>query len=313
MVSSPSQCKTIICGVQGTPADESLVHYGASLAKALCARLHLIHCHEPQTGYWFPPIAGAEVLEVISEMSKNSESAMQSHLEHLIERFATKASYELLQGPPATQLVEKAKEKEACMILVGAREGDHRFIPPVFSVPLSLFNQSPIPVMVVREGTTSFWRDEGLKVLVADDLTPGGEKAVAFAESLLSKASAPSQLELLHVNPLTEELFLSGLNSALASARQSPLQGLDAKAALQAMHQEFEKALSKRLHGGDLKAKIHIRSGKVEEELSMVADQLGVDLIVFGRHKGLHRNPFYFGRVPFASAFRLGIPFAVVP
>jgi nucleotide-binding universal stress UspA family protein len=139
--------KHILVPVDFSVLSAQAVDYAVELAKALGAKITLLHAYEPPAiGY--PDTAGL-ALEVAEACRRSAETALDTEAR---ERAASGLSltHELRQGPAWIEIVEAAKERGADLIVMGThgRGGLSHFL--LGSVAERVVRSSPIPVLTVR-------------------------------------------------------------------------------------------------------------------------------------------------------------------
>jgi nucleotide-binding universal stress UspA family protein len=113
---------TIVCGVAGSPDDQSAVDFAHALGSRLGLRLVLVHVtHGAREG------DAAELLAAISG------------------RIGNGTTWRVLPGDRAKALAQVAAEEDADLIVLGARRAGQRFRCPLAR---DLGAETPVPVLV---------------------------------------------------------------------------------------------------------------------------------------------------------------------
>jgi nucleotide-binding universal stress UspA family protein len=135
--------KTILFATDFSPTSQKAFEVAAALAQDYKARIIVIHVLEPVTmgfsefgAYVGPEEDRAQALELLQATKPASPSIT--------------TEYRLLDGDPATVILETAQETNADLIVMGThgRAGLTRFV--MGSVAESVLRRSPCPVMTIR-------------------------------------------------------------------------------------------------------------------------------------------------------------------
>lgn len=310
------QSRVIIVGMQLEETDKRLLERARTLAARTGSDLHLVHGLESSADHALPPIIGPGY----ADMLEGAEIASLARATDALKKYETPGGPAIttraLRGPAARILIAEAISKGAWMILVGTRTGDHRFVPPILSTPKSLFNHSPVPVMVAADAAPPFPEKGPLHVLCSTDMMNQTTAAEDFAAGLVLGDDQGGRLTVLHINPLTEEVLEAGISDALFTARADATIAISPGEIFRDISGRLEEGLRDRVaftETDNHQLRVHLRHGRIRDELSTEVEEQAPDLLVFGKHKGVHKEPFYFGRLPFSMAFRFGLCFVVVP
>lgn len=296
---------------------QSLLKFSKSLVDSLGSSAHLVHVVEPRyrgnmgVGEFmsYEAIRAVEVNEV--EESKNSLKGYKE------EYFPNNGDLDVGFGNPSDEILTISKYKKSSLVLCGKGESSYKFIPSGFSVPLSLMSDSNIPVMIVPNNA-KIWKKEGLNILICDDLSDGSKEAILFSKDLARKQKGSS---IHHINIIEDHHF--GLVDAIKTLKDkiNPNnyvydQEYDAKEYQKSMKEKAEKELLQRMGSNEDKNfsyKSSVLLGWMAEELRRIVKKEDIDLVVFGKHKFIHKKPFGIGKMPFNAMLELDIPVVVVP
>jgi nucleotide-binding universal stress UspA family protein len=136
--------KTILFATDFSPASQKAFEVAATLAHDYKARIIVIHVLEPVTmgfsefaAYVGPEEDRAQALELLRTVKPASPLIVTEH--------------RLLDGDPATVIVETAQEIAADLIVMGThgRSGLTRFV--MGSVAEQVLRRAPCPVMTIRD------------------------------------------------------------------------------------------------------------------------------------------------------------------
>jgi nucleotide-binding universal stress UspA family protein len=141
--------KQILVAVDFSDLTTSVIDHAVIQAKALDSGIFIIHVQSPPPAFLGndigPQVVPAEQMEEESNRLKQDMKAMADYLE--MKNIA--AACELLQGPIAETILEKATEVNAEMIIMGAHT--HGFLYRAFigSVSTAVLKHAPCPVLVI--------------------------------------------------------------------------------------------------------------------------------------------------------------------
>jgi nucleotide-binding universal stress UspA family protein len=216
----------------------------------------------------------------------------------------------VLTGEFPDALADFAATSNASLLVVGAPVHRPGILKARLRPTLRLMATSPIPVLAVADPAAKLTlQDKALRVLVADDLTPTSLPAIDAAAELLETVQAPVDVLHLHVEPLPPPGFNAAFDPELAV-----WPGISIKERLLDDHlEQLQNRLVMRgtplatravATGGKYSAELW--QGQVARELKRAVQMHGADLVVFGRHHFLHRQPLALGQMPFPSMLGLG-------
>ena len=318
MSATPS---TIVIGLSGRESDKKLLKIAVDLCEKLSKKLHLVHCYEPNEATYASLLGDKDLTKVFEGSDAAYEKSKKDYLKGIADNLQITASYSVVAGAKAPSLVSEAQISDGFLILVGARSKEQQDKNNHSSLAVSLFNCSNIPVMVINEKISDKWQiDSFLRVVCADDLDEERNKAAPFAAQLVhlydNNQKNQSELNLIHVNPLSKSLLESSIDLALTKAHVQPTASINPEKIYQNFLSSMKENLDKRIPK-DLQEKISFQSqvidGHCERELASIIQNQFASIAVFGKHRAVHRKPFYFGKLPFATAFELDTPFIIVP
>jgi nucleotide-binding universal stress UspA family protein len=222
-------------------------------------------------------------------------------------------------GKSVEVICKEAESIGTCLLLVGGRYGNMKFMPRGFSTALSLMVASPVPLLVIDTEKEFKYDIKGMKFLLSDDLSDHSETAVEYTFDLAA-ALRDSEIHHVHVNGLSFESLEAGLNTAAATSHTPINSSASTDDVYAALMTSIDKKMNTRTidqkdyleaSGGTYTS--HVTTGYVTEEIQKVATKIKPDITVFGRHHTLHTKPFFIGRVPFRSMLAQSGPILVVP
>jgi nucleotide-binding universal stress UspA family protein len=311
----------VIVAVTFDEPSSNLLKSAASVAKRLSTSLHVIHCAE----YWIGrswPSNGLFPGDFGSVTAAFEEAALNRSREHLSKIVASslpsfQGTMSVETGFPVDVIRNCADRLKASCIVLGTKEQTYRFVPKGLSTVLSLQDESPCPVLVFPTKRLFDWQpNRKLKILISDDLSPEGahvvEKGLLFASKL-----EPTEITHIHVNSLQKEDLQAALQLVTAS-KHVPETPMSADVLWDSSMQRLSAFLKDRsLHlpqntSTQTTLKHVILHGNPQDEIQRFTEEMDIDLLVFGRHKTIHRKPFNLGRMPLAAMSRLERPLLII-
>lgn len=140
--------KNILVAVNFSDLATSIIESAVELAKALPARIWLVHVADPN-----PFFIGYEVEPPVFRTQREDELKREkAELEAMASKMSVdgvEVNFELLLGSPVSSIIEKAEEVEAGFIIIG-RE-DHGFFYKTFmgSTSEGVVSRASCPVLVI--------------------------------------------------------------------------------------------------------------------------------------------------------------------
>lgn len=308
--------KMVVAGFEHSDRDRHLMKAAASLSEAMHLSVRFVHSVESKYDNPVFPVFGKEVNKILQQIKADSLKKVEEELESLVNECGDHTSLCIKQDRAATSLMEESDAQGAWLTMVGARPGSHAFTPASLSTTRALINQSERPVMVVNDEATLDLSGEEVRILCADDLMDGGEAAIQFAAEFAQGLGESARLQVLHVNPMTEESLEASFQHAILATHSQVTPAIDSGEVFRAVSAMTQTVLEQRIKQVDLDEKqlqgcvVH---GQVVPSLLEAVESFKPHVVIFGKHLRVHRRPFYFGHVPLTTAYRLNIPFVVVP
>lgn len=140
----------ILAPVDFSPPSTAAVRFAATLARALDARLELIHIVEDpfMSTAWGAEAYVSDLTQLLDSLTVNATSRLEQ-LKTVLADVATET--EVLRGEPWRQIVEHASASKADLIVMGTH--GHTGLSHVLlgSVAEHVVRQAPCPVLTVRE------------------------------------------------------------------------------------------------------------------------------------------------------------------
>lgn len=296
------------------------------LAKAISHRtglgIRLVHVVEPTLREVYPgtlDITGAihDAADEIDEANIREARETLFQLEHDYLGKAPEGSTELssvagtverlvLVGQPAEAITAEATLNGAAFILCGAGAKHTHYVPVGFSTALSLMTTAPCPVLVQGAHATQDLSRGRVKLMIADDLSSVGLDALVTG---LDFARALGQTDVLHmtVGPTSQKWFVA-LKERLGGGAQPTEKSkskLDAHELLMGVTAQLDTKLKERApeHVAMLPTKegnyrTMVYHGRdIAGEVTQASKDVGADIVVYGRHRAFHREPWALGKI----------------
>jgi nucleotide-binding universal stress UspA family protein len=267
----------ILLATDGSEEAELALLTAVDLANRTDSELHVVHVG----GDYHP---GPEIVlsptlleETLRGLEREARELLDRQVKKIEDTGGTIAEAHLMMGGrPAQQIVELAEELGIGLIAIGSRGlgGMRRAL--MGSVSDSVVRHAHCPVLVVRRGRQQDQQEAAsifpTRILLATD---GSEEAILAATSAAEFAlETGSELHVVNVRlapviiePSSEEVHR--ISRIEESERKEALQLLDAQAAqITAL--------------GTTVAQSHVRLGRPDEEIVILAEELGAGLIAVG-------------------------------
>jgi nucleotide-binding universal stress UspA family protein len=253
----------ILFATDGSKASELAATTAVGLAKITGSELHVLHVGPAVPEHFEPtdvePVrTEQEARRILDEQVKQIENVggtvTQSHLK---------------MGGAAEEVVDLAEELDAGLMVLGSR-GRGRIKRLVMgSVADSVVRHAHCPVMVTRWKPVAF----PAKILVATDGSEEATLATRIAADLAARTG--SELHVTHVGRVLTHGGPVGLNVGALPAGSQELLDREAKELLEAQLERMRDA-------GESVVEAHLMSGRADEEIIFLAEQVGADLVVVG-------------------------------
>lgn len=137
----------ILVATDFTAVGDAAVDYALRTAKALSARVHLLHVSDPSTR--LDPL-GAVELRDIDRSERSAHARLQQRVDHAPAATGLEVGCSVEVGLPAVQILRSAERLHADIIVLGThgRRGVQRAL--LGSVAESVLRRAHCPVLVVR-------------------------------------------------------------------------------------------------------------------------------------------------------------------
>lgn len=299
-----------------------LIRFASKLALRTGKKLALIHVAEPPlvaqpvAPFMVPSILWDKMPELAASHRAEAKRKLAALKEHVVPGVEVKSV--VAEGHAAESLAKQAQQVDAALIVVGTRVNSKSFVPRGFSAALSLMASAPVPVLAMDTERHMPDFDLPFRILIADDLEEHTEPAVAVAAAL-AESLKKSWVHHVYVSALTSANLETALRNA-ALAAHTILPAKEAAEVFKAVHARQRAELEARfsdfreyVEAAEGKYTCEVTPGDVGGELDSAVRTYHLDLLVFGRHHGIHHDPWSFGRMPFRAMMGFGLPVLVVP
>ncbi len=317
-----SSHSTIAVAVGFDRHTEALVKIAGGLAQKLGKRLALMHVVDAWASGVpaFSQTTPSPLWDAFPAVESSARSVAMERLSEIAQSLpkGLEVTSSVTVGPVAATLGTEAAGLGAMLLVVAVDGNAGRGPFAGLSTAVSLLAGSPIPVLAVDPGTHAPEVGTGMRILVADDLTDQAITAVEYAAAL-ADGLGQAWVHHVHVSAFNQETLAVALKNVAASAHVA-LDGDESRAVFDAVHREQIAKLEARfsddreyIEAGGGRYTSEVTAGGVRPELTNVVTSLAPDVIVFGRHRALHHQPFAFGRLPIRSMLAFKRPVLVVP
>jgi nucleotide-binding universal stress UspA family protein len=161
--------QSILVPVDFSEVTDRVLEAGVELAKALQAKLWLLHVTMPEPDFVGYEVGPIYVRDSVAEQFRH-EHRMLQEMEKKLEAQGLDVTAMLVQGPTVRKIIDEAKELEAGLIILGSHGHGALFDLLVGSVAKGVLKKTPVPVLVVPtvEGEPEGQQEEA-------DETPAGD------------------------------------------------------------------------------------------------------------------------------------------
>ena len=264
----------ILLATDGSREAESAARTAADLAQKTHSELHVVHAFgiAPVGPPVYPEATDLQSVEYEAETEEGqriSEQRAREVLQEEVEKVrSTVAGEHLVEGRVAPEIVGLAEEIGAGLIVMGSRGrgGIRRAL--MGSVSQSVVRHAHCPVLVVRDGERQRDYLPGTILLAVD----GSEEASAAARTAVELAErTDSELHVVHVGEVTPVFHPERHGYR---ARYEELQ------------EQARRLLDEQVHevnsAGGTVSRAHLRMGRPDEEIVVLGEEIGADLIATG-------------------------------
>jgi nucleotide-binding universal stress UspA family protein len=304
---------------------EALTRAAFELAERAGKKVCLVHAVEPWT-----ELARSRPLGSRSPLWDSMQAVETSVQDKAVQRLDALARTapaglavrtSVVRGSPTRAIADEAVEIGTYLLLVGAKSDAHKIFPAGVSTGLALLAASPVPTLVVdatRHVPRFDERSRALRIVLADDLTERSEASLAYAAEL-ARGCRGAWIHHVFVSGIARDALQVALQNA-ATATRTVCSDFEANEVFVELRRHQLATLEERFsafrdyhEGAGGKYTNEVVAGGVAPELGAIVEDMGPDVLVFGRHRFVHTAPFAFGRMPFRAMLAFGRPVIVVP
>lgn len=256
----------ILLATDGSEDAELAATTAVGLARNTASELHVVHIWRTVPSVHFDAL-------VRQEMEREAQGILDGQVKQIEGLGGSVAQARLSEGGASEEIVALAEEIGAGLIEVGSRGRGRIRRLLMGSVSDAVVRHAHCPVLVVRWKPVVF----PAKVLLPTDGSGEAELASRTAADLAQRTG--SELHLVHVGSLVTHGAGSGV-------QVGPLPGVHQDELDRQAEGLLEAEVERMKSSGIEVAEAHLRRGRADEEVIVLAEETGADLIVVGS-KGL--------------------------
>jgi nucleotide-binding universal stress UspA family protein len=283
---------TVLIGIDGSGDSRAALRFGATLARAIGAKLHTLWAWQ------YPSDTVATIGRIALPDRDTADELFRDQLARVVEQElgddAASVEMEVARGPAVTALRHRAKDGDIDMIVVGSRGlGGFRGLL-LGSVSQQLTEHARCPVTVVRRDAISL--DPALRrIMVGHDGSAHAGEALRFAGELATRSGG----EVLVAYAVPTSVVVDASDAAEAVSPHG-------------LHETVD-AWCEPLRDVGLEPKIVVLDGDPRTELLSAAHDHNADLLVVGTrgHRAVSR--LLIGSVAASLIRHNDIPVTVIP
>ena len=246
----------VLLATDGSGDAELAATTAASLAKTTSSELHVVHVWRPVPSVHFDAL-------IRQEMSREAQEILDAQVKKIEGLGATVTEVHLREGDASEEIVALADEIGGVgLVAIGSRGRGRIRRLLMGSVSDGVVRHAHCPVMVVRWKPVAF----PAKILLATDGSEEATLATQTATDLGERTG--SELHVVHVGEIPPTHFPDRYE-------YRALYEEDEREARQLLEAQIEKMKA-------TVAQAHLRIGRADEEVVVLAEELGVDLIAMG-------------------------------
>jgi nucleotide-binding universal stress UspA family protein len=248
----------ILLATDGSEDAELAATTAVSLARSTASELHVVHTWRPVPSVHFDAL-------VRQEMEREAQGVLDGQVKQIEGLGGIVAQARLSEGGADEEIVALAEEIGAGLIAVGSRGRGRIRRLLMGSVSDAVVRNAHYPIIVVRWKPVVF----PAKILLATDGSEEATLAAKTAADLSEKTE--SELHVVHVGeiPPTDYPDRYGYRALYEEHEREARELLEAQ-------------IGKMKGAGATVAQEHLRLGRADEGIVVLAEELGVDLIAMG-------------------------------
>ena len=248
----------VLLATDGSGDAELAATTAASLAKSTGSELHVVHVWRPVPSVHFDAL-------IRQEMRREAQEILDAQVKKIEGLGGSVAQAHLREGGTAEEIVAVAAEIRAGLVAVGSRGRGRIRRALMGSVSDAVVRHAHCPVMVVRWKPVAF----PAKILLATDGSEEATLATQTASDLGERTG--SELHVVHVGEISPTHYPDRYG-------YRALYEEDEREARQLLEAQIEKMKA----AGATVMQAHLRIGRADEEVVVLAEELGVDLVAMG-------------------------------
>jgi nucleotide-binding universal stress UspA family protein len=248
----------VLLATDGSGDAELAATTAVSLAKSTGSELHVVHVWRPVPSVHFDAL-------IRQEMGREAQEILDAQAKKVEGLGATVKEVHLREGDESEEIITLAAKIGAGLAAVGSRGRGRIRRLLMGSVSDGVVRHAHCPVVVARWKPVAF----PAKILLATDGSEEATLATQTATDLGERTG--SELHVVHVGeiPPTHYPDRHGYRDLYEE---------DEREARQLLEAQIEKMQA----AGTTVAQAHLRIGRADEEVVVLAEELGVDLIAMG-------------------------------
>lgn len=253
----------VLLATDGSPQARAAEELVSSIQWPERTRITAIQVHE-----LMPTVRGLPD-DMYLALYEDAHKRIDEHLEALateLSRPGREVDVRLMNGRPASEIVEEARRIVADLVVVGSRGRGAIASTVLGSVAAEIIDHAPCPVLVVRAPHIR-------SVVVADDGSDGARQA----EAVISGWSFLHDLPTRTVSVIDLAPFVTGLDTGVEMIGPATYQRTLEE--LRGLHEGYARAAAERLGAA---VTSEVREGFITQEIVAAALEAKADLIVVG-------------------------------
>jgi nucleotide-binding universal stress UspA family protein len=263
----------VLVATDGSAAATVGVELAASITWPPDVAIRVTTAIDPSAALFGGPWPGMAVIhpaEIEAELRGYARRSIDAGVDQL-RHAGLNADATIVEGRPATAIVEEARRFGADLIILGAR--GHGVIEEMVlgSVSAEVLDTAPVPVLIARDS-------RHLRILLAWDGSAAAERAASLLETW--PIFRGSTIRVVTVTETDLSLW-AGTDVATPEVVDLYLQALDEA---RAERRRLADSMAARLERAGLSAEAEVREGAAGEQLLAAAKAWEADVIVMGTH-----------------------------
>ena len=248
----------VLLSTDGSGDAELAATTAVSLAKSTGSELHVVHVWRPVPSVHFDAL-------IRQEMHREAQELLDAQVKKIEGLGATVTEAHLREGDASEEIIALAAEIGVGLVAVGSRGRGRIRRLLMGSVSDAVVRHAHCPVVVARWKPVAF----PAKILLATDGSEEATLATQTATDLGERTG--SELHVVHVGeiPPTHYPDRHGYRALYEE---------DEREARQLLEAQIEKMKA----AGATVMQAHLRIGRADEEVVVLAEELGVDLVAMG-------------------------------